>query len=193
MRSARCFLIVILRTDWSDEDLRIQNMGIETVTYSLGESTLGMVLVARRSRGICAILFGDSEEVLRDDLTRRFKAAPVLRDDMAMAADCNQVMDLIETPAGRDALTLDPIGTAFQRRVWCALREIPSGATASYADIAKRIDAPKAARAVAGACAANPIAVAIPCHRVVRGDGVLSGYRWGVARKRALLAREGAL
>ena len=168
-------------------------MDIETVTYGLGDSLLGMVLVARRSRGICAILFGDSEDALKDDLQRRFQKAPLKRDDTAMAANCRQIAAQIESPARRASFKLDPAGTAFQQRVWGALRDIPCGATASYADIAKRIDAPKAARAVAGACAANPIAVAIPCHRVVRGDGGLSGYRWGVARKQALLAREGAL
>jgi AraC family transcriptional regulator of adaptative response/methylated-DNA-[protein]-cysteine methyltransferase len=169
------------------------NMEIETITFGLGDSSLGMVLVARRSGGICAILFGDSEKALIEDLQGRFQAVCLKCDDPAVAADCLQVAAQIETPARRAAFKLNPTGTAFQQRVWRALRDIPCGATASYADIAKCIDAPKAARAVAGACAANPIAVAIPCHRVVRGDGGLSGYRWGVARKKALLAREGAL
>jgi AraC family transcriptional regulator, regulatory protein of adaptative response / methylated-DNA-[protein]-cysteine methyltransferase len=160
------------------------------IHFDIGSSTLGRVLVATNDRGICAILLGDSSQAVSRDLRARFPRAQFALDPQRLARVMPRVIEFIE---GRNAsldLPLDPAGTDFQRRVWRALRGIPVGTTASYSDIARRIDAPKSCRAVAQACGANPIALAIPCHRVVRSDGALSGYRWGVARKRALLARE---
>ena len=158
------------------------------IHFDIGSSALGSVLVAANEKGICAILLGDSPRAVMRELRQHFPAAA--QDPARLARVLAQVLGLVE---GRDTtldLPLAPGGTEFQQRVWRALRRIPSGATASYADIARRIDAPKSFRAVAQACGANPVALAIPCHRVVRNDGALSGYRWGVARKRALLERE---
>src|SRR5690348_1951995 len=163
----------------------------EVIRHTIVQSSLGLVLVAASARGACAILFGDDAASLTRDLRERFPAAMLEEDARGLAAIATQISVLIESPATASGLPLDARGTPFQRRVWLALREIEAGRTASYAQIAARIGAPKAARAVAQACAANPLAVAIPCHRVVRGDGALSGYRWGVQRKRALLLREG--
>jgi AraC family transcriptional regulator of adaptative response/methylated-DNA-[protein]-cysteine methyltransferase len=162
------------------------------IRYAIAQSSLGRVLVATSERGLSAILLGDDDAALEHDLRRRFSTASVREDAHRVVAIAAQVVDLIESPAtARLDLPLDARGTPFQRRVWQVLREINAGSTASYAQIAARIGAPKSARAVAQACAANPLAVAIPCHRVVRGDGTLSGYRWGVQRKRVLLQREG--
>lgn len=160
------------------------------IHFDIGSSSLGRVLVAVNSKGVCAILLGDSERAVTTELRERFSQSEVTRDGMRVKAALSQVIELVD--GRRDALdvTLDPAGTAFQQKVWRALRRIPAGATASYADIARRIDAPTSFRAVAQACGANPLALVIPCHRVVRGDGGLSGYRWGVSRKRALLERE---
>ena len=164
----------------------------EGIRYAIAQSSLGRVLVATSERGLCAILLGDDNAALEHELRRRFSADRVREDARGVAAIAAQVVDLIESPAtARFDLPLDPRGTPFQRRVWQALREINAGSAVSYAQIAVRIGAPKSARAVAQACSANPLAVAIPCHRVIRGDGALSGYRWGVQRKRALLQREG--
>jgi len=152
---------------------------------------LGLVLVAATGQGICAIDFGDTAEALEENLRRRFPKAEFQNRDPRFTAMIAKVLAFLENPhRSRPDLPLDVQGTAFQRRVWLALQEIPPGDTVSYAGIASRIGKPKAARAVAKACAANPIAVAIPCHRVVRGDGQLGGYRWGVERKRVLLERE---
>jgi AraC family transcriptional regulator of adaptative response/methylated-DNA-[protein]-cysteine methyltransferase len=152
--------------------------------------SLGVVLVAATAKGVCAILLGDDAAALRRDLAGRFSRAALVDGDRAFEDLVASVVALVEAPGRDPGLPLDVRGTAFQQRVWRALRAIPAGTTASYAEIARRIGAPTAARAVAGACAANPLAVAIPCHRVVRGDGDLGGYRWGLPRKRALLARE---
>jgi AraC family transcriptional regulator, regulatory protein of adaptative response / methylated-DNA-[protein]-cysteine methyltransferase len=160
------------------------------IQYDVGSTTLGKVLVAMTDKGICAIALGDSARNLMIDLRERFPRAELVHDESALADVLPRVIAFVEAPDGKLDLPLDPAGTEFQRRVWRALRRIPSGSTASYADIARRIDAPKSFRAVAQACGANPIALAIPCHRVVRNDGALSGYRWGVARKRTLLERE---
>ncbi|MDP2229248.1 MAG: bifunctional DNA-binding transcriptional regulator/O6-methylguanine-DNA methyltransferase Ada [Moraxellaceae bacterium] len=162
------------------------------IRFAIGECSLGAILVAQSERGICAILLGDDAEALAHDLQDRFPKAELVAGDDGFEALVAEVVGLVETPARGLNLPLDIRGTAFQQRVWLALRDIPPGSTASYADIAARIGSPKAVRAVAGACAANALAVAIPCHRVVRTDGALSGYRWGVERKRALLAREAA-
>ncbi|MFA7504496.1 MAG: bifunctional DNA-binding transcriptional regulator/O6-methylguanine-DNA methyltransferase Ada [Burkholderiaceae bacterium] len=160
------------------------------IRFALGQCTLGALLVAQSQRGVCAILLGDDPERLLHDLEDQFPQAELLGGDEAFEQLVAQVVGFVEAPSAGLNLPLDVRGTAFQERVWQALRDIPPGATASYADIAQRIGAPKAARAVAQACAANPLAVAIPCHRVVRRDGELSGYRWGVERKRELLRRE---
>jgi AraC family transcriptional regulator of adaptative response/methylated-DNA-[protein]-cysteine methyltransferase len=160
------------------------------IRFAVGECSLGSILVAQSERGVCAILLGDDPERLVRDLQDQFPRAKLIGGDAAFERLVAQVVGFIESPQLGLNLPLDVRGTAFQERVWKALREIPVGATRSYADIAKRIGRPNAVRAVGQACGANRLAVAIPCHRVVRSDGDLSGYRWGVARKRKLLARE---
>ncbi len=161
------------------------------ITYAIGPSSLGMLLVARSTRGICAILMGDSEETLRNNLQQRFPQATLVPADADFAETLEKIVTLTEQPRSTHInLPLDIRGTAFQQRVWQALQEIPAGETASYADIAQRIGNPRSVRAVAQACASNALAVAIPCHRVVKSDGALSGYRWGVERKKELLRRE---
>jgi AraC family transcriptional regulator of adaptative response/methylated-DNA-[protein]-cysteine methyltransferase len=160
------------------------------IRFAVGECSLGSILVAKSDVGICAILLGDDPDALIRDLQDRFPQASLVGGDAEFENLIAVVVGLVEAPAAGLDLPLDIRGTGFQRRVWQALRDIPAGATASYRDIARRIGAPKAIRAVAQACGANKLAVAIPCHRVVRFDGGLSGYRWGVERKRALLERE---
>jgi len=160
------------------------------IKFAVGECSLGSILVAATEKGVCAILIGDDPDELAHDLQDRFPRANLIGGDAAFEALVARVVGFVEAPAFGCDLPLDVRGTAFQQRVWQALRAIPVGETASYAEIARRIGAPRSARAVAQACAANNIAVAIPCHRVVRNDGSLSGYRWGVERKRALLAKE---
>jgi AraC family transcriptional regulator, regulatory protein of adaptative response / methylated-DNA-[protein]-cysteine methyltransferase len=163
------------------------------ITYALGRCFLGVILVAATTKGICAILLGDGAAPLIADLSARFPKAAIARGDQAFDHTIAAVVAFVEAPATGLGLPLDIRGTVFQHRVWQALREIPPGETLSYAALAERIGSPQAVRAVAGACAANAIAVAIPCHRIVKSDGSVSGYRWGVARKRALLAREASL
>jgi AraC family transcriptional regulator of adaptative response/methylated-DNA-[protein]-cysteine methyltransferase len=160
------------------------------IHFAIGECSLGTILVAQSQRGVCAILLGDDPDALARDLQDRFPRANLIGGDRAFEQLVAHVVGFIEAPALGLDLPLDVRGTAFQQRVWQALREIPAGVTASYSEVAQRIGSPKAVRAVAQACAANTLAVAIPCHRVVRNDGGLSGYRWGVERKRALLERE---
>ncbi|MGH8439111.1 MAG: bifunctional DNA-binding transcriptional regulator/O6-methylguanine-DNA methyltransferase Ada [Pseudomonas sp.] len=160
------------------------------IRFAIGQCSLGAILVAQSERGICAILLGDDPQALLYDLQDKFPKADLLGGDAAFETLVARVVGLIEVPGIGLDLPLDLRGTAFQERVWQALRTIPAGTTASYAEIAQRIGSPKAVRAVAQACAANALAVAIPCHRVVRSDGNLSGYRWGVERKRQLLERE---
>ncbi|MDH0650078.1 bifunctional DNA-binding transcriptional regulator/O6-methylguanine-DNA methyltransferase Ada [Pseudomonas sp. GD03858] len=164
-----------------------------TIRFALAQCSLGAILVAQSERGICAILLGDEPEPLLKDLQDKFPKAHLIGGDDAFERLVAEVIGFVEAPALGLALPLDVQGTAFQERVWQALREVPPGTRVSYTDIAERIGAPKAVRAVAQACAANAIAVAIPCHRVVRRDGELSGYRWGIERKRQLLDRETAL
>jgi AraC family transcriptional regulator of adaptative response/methylated-DNA-[protein]-cysteine methyltransferase len=154
------------------------------------QCSLGALLVAATHLGIAAILIGDDPEELRRDLHDRFPNAELIGDDAAFQKIVARVTKLVDQPGISHDLPLDVRGTAFQHKVWTALQAISPGQTASYRDIAERIGSPKAVRAVAGACAANPVAVAIPCHRVVRTDGEISGYRWGIARKRTLLALE---
>ena len=160
------------------------------IRFAIGECSLGSILVAASERGVCAILMGDDPDTLARDLQDRFPRATLIGGDTAFEHLVAKVVGFVEAPRLGLDLPLDVRGTAFQQRVWRALREIPAGATTSYSDIASRIGTPQSVRAVAQACAANPLAVAIPCHRVVRHDGGLSGYRWGVERKRALLDRE---
>jgi AraC family transcriptional regulator of adaptative response/methylated-DNA-[protein]-cysteine methyltransferase len=162
----------------------------EVISYAFGQSFLGNVLVAATMRGICAILLGDGENDLRAELARRFPRAALVVADADFAGRVADVVRLIDAPQAGHDLPLDIRGTAFQRRVWQALRDIPPGQTVSYGDMAAALGMPGAARAVGAACAANRLAVAVPCHRVVTGTGSISGYAWGTARKRALLARE---
>lgn len=161
-----------------------------SIRFAVGQCSLGSILVAATDKGVCAITLGDDPTVLLRDLQDRFPKAQLIGGDKGFEQLVAKVVGFIEAPALGLDLPLDVRGTAFQQRVWQALREIPAGTTASYTEIARRIGRPKAVRAVAGACAANAIAVAIPCHRVLRNDGTISGYRWGVERKRSLLARE---
>jgi AraC family transcriptional regulator of adaptative response/methylated-DNA-[protein]-cysteine methyltransferase len=160
------------------------------IRFAIAQCSLGAILVACSHVGVCAILLGDDAEILAHDLQDKFPRATLIGDDAAFDSLVAKVVGFVEAPGRGLDLPLDVRGTAFQQRVWEALRKIPSGVTASYSEIASTIGAPKAVRAVAQACAANSLAVAIPCHRVVRNDGALSGYRWGVERKRALLERE---
>lgn len=160
------------------------------IRFAVGQCSLGAILVAQSQHGICAILLGDDPDQLVRDLQDQFPKAQLIGRDAGFEQLIAQVVGFIEAPSIGLNLPLDVRGTAFQERVWQALREIPPGVTVSYAEIAERIGAPKAVRAVAQACGANHIAVAIPCHRVVRRDGDISGYQWGVDRKRELLRRE---
>lgn len=162
----------------------------ERLHYAFGSSSLGLVLVASTERGVASIMLGDDRDTLLADLHARFPRAQFQPGEDGYAATVEAAVRLVERPGEATDLPLDIRGTAFQERVWAALRGIPAGETVSYAELAARLDAPTATRAVAGACAANKIAVAIPCHRVVGADGKLTGYRWGTERKRALLKRE---
>jgi AraC family transcriptional regulator of adaptative response/methylated-DNA-[protein]-cysteine methyltransferase len=160
------------------------------IRFAVGECWLGSILVAVSDKGVCAILLGDDPDVLARDLQDRFPKAVLIGGDTSFENWIAAVVGFVANPAIGLELPMDIQGTAFQQRVWQALSEIPPGSTASYSDIAARIGQPKSARAVAKACGANPLAVAIPCHRVVSTDGALSGYRWGVERKSELLRRE---
>ena len=164
--------------------------GGEVIRFAIGQCSLGAILVASSEKGVCCITLGDDPEFLLADLQNRFRKAELVGGDENFERIVAKVVGFVEAPKLGLDLPLDVRGTAFQQRVWQALREIPLGSTASYAEIAARIGSPKSVRAVAGACGANSIAVAIPCHRVVRTGGDLSGYRWGVERKRRLLDRE---
>jgi AraC family transcriptional regulator of adaptative response/methylated-DNA-[protein]-cysteine methyltransferase len=162
----------------------------EEIKFAVGQTSLGAILVASSKKGVAAILLGDDPDKLVRALQDRFPRAHLVGGDREYEGLVARVVGFVEAPwIGLD-LPLDVRGTAFQRRVWRALQQIPVGATVSYAEIARRIDAPKSVRAVAGACAANNLAVAIPCHRVIRNDGSLSGYAWGVDRRQLLLNRE---
>ncbi|EJO32681.1 bifunctional transcriptional activator/DNA repair enzyme AdaA [Achromobacter marplatensis] len=163
--------------------------GVE-IRFAVAQCSLGALLVAASSTGICEIALDADPEQLVHNLQDRFKAARLIGADTEFEAWVAAVVGFVEDPSRGLDLPLDVRGTAFQRRVWEALRDIPAGTTATYTDIAERIGSPRAVRAVARACATNNIALAIPCHRVVRTDGSLAGYRWGIDRKRALLARE---
>jgi AraC family transcriptional regulator, regulatory protein of adaptative response / methylated-DNA-[protein]-cysteine methyltransferase len=160
------------------------------IHFGFFKSSLGLVAVAASARGVCSITLGDGVAEMTRDLAQRLPQATLTRDDAKLRREFAAIEAFIDDPSRGLDLPLDLEGTDFQRRVWRALREIPAGKTLSYAEVARRIDAPASFRAVAQACGANRIALAIPCHRVVRSDGGLSGYRWGVTRKRALLERE---
>lgn len=162
----------------------------DEIRFAIGESSIGLVLVAQGDRGVRAVLIGDDGDVLRNDLQGRFPGATMIDGDADAVGLTGRVIEYIESPAPGLDMNLDMRGSEFQLEVWRALRNIPSGSVASYADIAKKIGRPNAVRSVAAACAANPLAVVVPCHRVVRSDGGLAGYRWGIERKRALLDRE---
>ena len=162
----------------------------EEIKFATGKSELGAVLVARSAAGVCAILIGDGTEVLKRDLAEEFTDAKLVHDDRALRTDLDKTLTFIKTPAKGLDLRLDIRGTAFQRRVWDALLGVRVGYKITYAALASRIGEPHAIRAVANACAANAIALAIPCHRVVRSDGALAGYRWGAERKRRMVEKE---
>ncbi|MEM9530865.1 MAG: methylated-DNA--[protein]-cysteine S-methyltransferase [Pseudomonadota bacterium] len=164
----------------------------EVIHFAVGRCSLGSILVAETERGVCAISLGDDPQELVDALARRFSKAQLVGADASFESRIAQIVGLLEHSTPAPELPLDIRGTAFQQQVWQVLRDIPSGATLSYAEVAKKMGRPKASRAVAAACAANPLALVIPCHRVVRSDGALSGYRWGVERKAELLRREAA-
>jgi AraC family transcriptional regulator of adaptative response/methylated-DNA-[protein]-cysteine methyltransferase len=161
-----------------------------SIRFAIGEFSLGSILVASSNRGVCAILIGDNPGELVRDLQDRFSSANLIGGEPGYEDLVAKVVGFVEKPGIGLDLPLDIRGTAFQQRVWKALQQIPAGSTASYAEIARKIGSPKSVRAVAQACGANTLAVAIPCHRVIRNDGALSGYRWGVERKQALLERE---
>lgn len=160
------------------------------IRFAVGECSLGSILVAQSERGICSIQLGDCPQALIEELQDRFSAADLVGGETEFEDIVAEVVGFIEQPLGTLDLPLDIRGTAFQRRVWTALQAVPPGQTVSYAEVAQMIGAPKSARAVAQACGANKLAVAIPCHRVIRSDGGLSGYRWGIERKQTLLKRE---
>ncbi len=164
----------------------------EMLEYVFVPSSVGTLLVAQSTKGLCAILIGSRQAPLKAELKTRFPAARIRDGGAKLKQSAARISKLIDRPKSAFDFPLDIRGTDFQKRVWRALRKIPAGRTASYSEIAERIGAPKAVRAVAGACAANALSIIIPCHRVVRSDGALSGYYWGVERKRKLLEIEGA-
>ena len=162
----------------------------EAMRFATARTDLCLVLAAVSDRGLCAVTLGDDAKAMAADLGRRFPKARLIEDAEGLAPILSRVAAVLAAPGAASALPLDERGTELQQHVWRALRDIPAGRTASYAEVARRIGRPSAVRAVAQACGANPLAVLTPCHRVVRSDGGLSGYRWGVARKAALLERE---
>ena len=162
----------------------------EVILFTIGGSSLGCVLVAQSGNGLCAVLLGGEPLALERELRDRFPKATLLTGDAGLEKIASEVVVVVEDPARELHVPIDDRGTDFQQRVWKALREIPVGTTATYGDIAKKIGSPDSVRAVGRACAANPLAVVIPCHRVVRSDGTMAGYRWGLERKRILLQRE---
>lgn len=189
--SSRFYDGVTARLGMRPSDYRAGGRGAD-IRFAVGACSLGQVVVAATDKGVCAVHFGDDPQRLVEALQARFPKARLLGGDAAFEQTVAAVIGAVETPSQRCDLPLDLQGTAFQHRVWQALRAIPPGSTATYSEVARAIGQPAAVRAVARACAANPVAVVVPCHRVVRTDGSLSGYAWGVERKRALLDREGA-
>lgn len=164
----------------------------ETINYTCGSSSLGFFLIAQSPQGVCAILLGDNQAALIAELNARFPKAKLQQNDQDFSKSLQQLINMIEQPSQSIHLPLDIRGTLFQQRVWKLLQEIPAGETRTYTEIAQALGSPKAVRAVASACAANALAIAIPCHRVVRSNGSLAGYRWGLERKKSLLQREKA-
>jgi O-6-methylguanine DNA methyltransferase len=183
----------LIDTEISSRPIAPTNQNTATprdIVFSIGDSALGQVLVARTADGVCAILIGSDGEGLENDLAMRFPGNRRISNQARVREDLAKVLRFIDRPGEGLDLTLDIRGTLFQRRVWEALRAIPVGTTVTYTELARSVGDPKAVRAVAGACAANAIALGIPCHRVVRSDGALCGYRWGVERKQALINKE---
>ena len=166
------------------------DVAVETLFYAIGGCALGQVLIARSGSGVCAILLGDGRDELESDLAARFPQATLVASEAVVKDDLAKVIRFVDKPAEGLRLTLDMRGTPLQRRVWEKLRAIPVGRTVTYTELARWVAPLTSPRAVAGACAANPIALAVPCHRVVRSDGSLAGYRWGIERKRELISRE---
>jgi AraC family transcriptional regulator of adaptative response/methylated-DNA-[protein]-cysteine methyltransferase len=162
----------------------------ETIRYALADSSLGRLIVGLTATGVCFIAFGDTDEQLIDDLSARFRCAAVVESETDDARLVSAVIALVDDPGHAPRLPLDVRGTAFQQRVWLALTRIAPGETVTYGELARRIGQPSAVRAVAQACGSNPVAIAVPCHRVIGADGTLTGYRWGVERKKMLLHRE---
>lgn len=163
---------------------------VKTIEFSTTETAFAAILLARSAKGICTILLGDSQAELVEDLQQRLPKAKLVKNDQALAASLKTVTEFLDKPLTPLDFPLDIQGSDFQKSVWAVLQTIPVGQTLSYSDVAERLHKPKAVRAVANACAANPLALVIPCHRILRADGGISGYRWGVERKRALLAKE---
>ena len=178
------------RPEAPDEECADFRFAPREIRFAVVKSWLGQILVARSSSGLCALLLGDEASALRRNLLAHFPGHMLIKDAAALGPMTAALTQFLEAPSWELDIPLDVRGTAFQKRVWSALREIPVGSTASYAEIARRIGSPAAGRAVGQACGANLLAVVIPCHRVVRSDGSISGYRWGVERKQALLERE---
>ncbi|TAI66640.1 methylated-DNA--[protein]-cysteine S-methyltransferase [Bradyrhizobium sp. Leo170] len=166
------------------------NAAVEMLFYATGECALGKVLVARSANGVCAILLGADSGELEADLAARFPEAMLVANEAIVRDDLAKVIRFVDKPAEGLHLALDMRGTALQRRVWDKMRSIPVGRTVTYMELARWISPMASARVIAGACAANPIALAIPCHRVIRTDGDLAGYRWGIERKRELIRKE---
>lgn len=160
--------------------------------YTIGQCRFGSLLLAGCEAGICAILLGDDEQTMVTDLQRRFPRAMLTRDDTALGADLQALLGYVDSPLGQLQLQkpLAAFGSDFQQLVWAELAKVPAGQTISYTELARRLGKPAAVRAVAGACAANPLAIVVPCHRVLRSDGGISGYRWGVERKQQLIELE---
>ncbi|PKO19340.1 hypothetical protein CVU37_03875 [candidate division BRC1 bacterium HGW-BRC1-1] len=164
---------------------------INQIRYSFTTTTLGLLCVGQTSRGVCAVVFGDDQKLMLDDLAGRFAGAELIPGDCDNQAVAEQIARRVESPNGQcPSIPLDISGTAFQKAVWEILRQIPVGALTSYSEVANRLGRPTAVRAVAQACGANPISVLIPCHRVVAKNAALTGYRWGLERKSSLLQRE---
>jgi O-6-methylguanine DNA methyltransferase len=166
------------------------DVAVDILSYATGECALGRVLVARSVNGVCAILIGADHDKLEADLAARFPQATLVANEAVVHDDLTKVIRFVDKPAEGFHLTLDMRGTPLQRRVWEKLRAIPAGRTVTYAELARWMSPLASVRVVAGACAANPIALAIPCHRVVRSNGDLAGYRWGIERKRELIRKE---
>jgi AraC family transcriptional regulator, regulatory protein of adaptative response / methylated-DNA-[protein]-cysteine methyltransferase len=189
--SSRAYENVPAQLGMTPSAFRQNGAGTE-IRYTILSTALGSLLVAATSRGLCSVRFGENEPALERELRHAFRAAAIERNDRALRPIAGQVEQLLHNGGNAAQIPLDVQGTAFQQQVWKALRRIPSGKTRSYSDIAKTIGKPKAVRAVAGACASNPVALVVPCHRVVGKNGSLAGYRWGVKRKAALLESERA-